>query len=119
MYNNRQNFDYLKLGKKIKEARKKKKYTQEILADKTGLSPKYISAVERGIKHVSFPTLIDIANCLEMDSTELTYPWLYKIGVEPYKPFGDQYNRLTPNQKIMLDTTVKDLLTLLSSVNEI
>ena len=38
------------IGKKIKLARSKTNYTQEALAEKTSLSPRYISQLERGEK---------------------------------------------------------------------
>ena len=37
------------IGKKIKLARSKTNYTQETLAEKLSLSPRYISQLERGI----------------------------------------------------------------------
>ena len=48
------------IGKKIKLARSKTKYTQEDLAEKTLLSPRYISQLERGIAFGSASTIVGL-----------------------------------------------------------
>jgi len=57
---------YKDLGKKIREIRKKKKFTQEELAWKTGVSPNFIGLIERGQKSPSLETLIKIGEVLEV-----------------------------------------------------
>ena len=52
------------LGMRIQEKRIEKKWTQEKLADSVGLSPVYISSIERGIKLPSLSTAVNIANAL-------------------------------------------------------
>jgi transcriptional regulator with XRE-family HTH domain len=58
--------NYKKMGKRIKSARKKKKFTQERLAEITGLSNNYISNIERGSSIPSIDTLIKICNSLNV-----------------------------------------------------
>ncbi len=53
------------ISKKLKEYRKKNKYTQEELAEKIGITDKHYSKLERGIflpKADTFLKLIDILN---------------------------------------------------------
>ena len=57
-----------KIGKKIKLARTKTKYTQEALAEKTALSPRYISQLERGISFGSATTIVNLCNALNISS---------------------------------------------------
>ena len=52
------------IGKRIKEYREKCGLTQEMLAEKTDLTPNYISAVERGISFPRFEKLIAIINAI-------------------------------------------------------
>ena len=52
------------LGMRIQEKRIEKKWTQEKLADSVGLSPVYISSIERGIKLPSLSTAVNIVNAL-------------------------------------------------------
>lgn len=53
-----------KIGKRLQEIRRSRKLTQEALAEMIGLSPNYISAVERGINQLSYGKLVDALNCL-------------------------------------------------------
>ena len=50
------------IGKKIKLARARNNYTQEVLAEKLQLSTRYISQLERGISFGSATTLVNLCN---------------------------------------------------------
>lgn len=56
------------IGKKIKLARTKAEYTQEQLAEKLSLSPRYISQLERGIAFGSATTIINVCKVLHINS---------------------------------------------------
>ncbi len=56
------------IGKKIKLARAKAEYTQEELAEKLSLSPRYISQLERGIAFGSASTIINVCKALNINS---------------------------------------------------
>ncbi len=56
------------IGKKIKLARAKAEYTQEQLAEKLSLSPRYISQLERGIAFGSATTIINVCKALNINS---------------------------------------------------
>lgn len=64
--------DYEKIGKAIKKKREEKGYTQEKLAELTGLSVAHISNVKNAHTKVSLATLILIANELDSSLDELT-----------------------------------------------
>lgn len=59
-------FNYGTIGKRVKELRKKKKLSQEFLAELTELSATYISLIESGTKCMSLETLIRVANALNV-----------------------------------------------------
>ena len=59
------------IGKKIKLARTNTNYTQETLAEKTSLSPRYISQLERGIAFGSASTIVSLCNALNISSNFL------------------------------------------------
>ena len=61
------NIDYSMIGKRIKDARKEKGYTQEVLSEKLEVSIGYISQVERGITKISLELLGAISEILEKD----------------------------------------------------
>lgn len=56
------------IGKKIKLARSKTKYTQEKLAEKLSLSTRYISQLERGIAFGSATTIVNLCKALNISS---------------------------------------------------
>lgn len=56
------------IGKKIKLARAKAEFTQEQLAEKLSLSPRYISQLERGIAFGSATTIINVCKALNINS---------------------------------------------------
>lgn len=63
------------LGKKIKELRKTKGYTQETLAHECGIDRSYVGAIERGERNVGILTLSKIAERLSVELTDLLTDW--------------------------------------------
>ncbi len=60
------------VGKRIKIVRQQNGLTQDQLAEHVGLSPKYISGIERGVENPTMDILLRVAKAL---------------GVEPYDLF--------------------------------
>ncbi len=59
------------MGQRMTLARKKAGYTQEKLADATGLSIKMISAAENGHKAMRPENIVKICNCLSVSTDYL------------------------------------------------
>ena len=59
------------LGRRIKALRKQAALTQEGLAERTGLNPKFISGIERGRENPTLDTLIRLATELGVQLVEL------------------------------------------------
>lgn len=59
------------LGQRIKALRKRAGLTQEALAERAGLNPKYISGIERGNENPTLDTLIRLAKELRVPLVEL------------------------------------------------
>lgn len=66
--NNNEKYLRKSIGKKIKLARSKSKYTQEKLAEKLSLSTRYISQLERGIAFGSATTIVNLCKALNISS---------------------------------------------------
>lgn len=60
--------NYYTIGQRVKEARKKKRFSQADLADLIDKSTSYISYMETGVKCMSLETLVDIANVLDVSA---------------------------------------------------
>ena len=65
--------NYELLGRKIREQRKKKKYTLEQLAEKLDVSTTFIGQIERAKGIPSLETLVKIANVLEISTDSLLF----------------------------------------------
>jgi transcriptional regulator with XRE-family HTH domain len=64
------------MARNLRRARHDKKLTQEELADRAGLSMRYVGAIERGDVSASVTVLGQIAEALEIEPGEL----LKKVG---------------------------------------
>ncbi len=64
------------MARNLRRARHDKKLTQEELADRAGLSMRYVGAIERGDVSASVTVLGQIADALEIEPGEL----LNKVG---------------------------------------
>ncbi|WP_349655027.1 helix-turn-helix transcriptional regulator [Paenibacillus sp. G2S3] len=62
------------MGRRVRAFRKLKGYTQQELADLTGISLAVLGAVERGNRHLEDQILDKIANVLEVTTEELVNP---------------------------------------------
>ena len=58
-------------GLRIRSLRKKKKLSQEGLAEKAELHPTYIGGVERGERNPSLESILKIASALEVSPSQL------------------------------------------------
>ena len=68
-----QELDYSMIGKRIREARKEKGWSQEILAGKCGISLSFMGHIERGTRNMSLDTFASICNVLKVDAEELLW----------------------------------------------
>ena len=102
------------IGKKIKLARTKASYTQEQLAEKLSLSPRYISQLERGIAFGSATTIINLCKTLNIDSD-----FLFNDLIQNEKPllleiednkFLENYMKLNTYNKAIIKSLASDLV---------
>ena len=70
--------DYISIGKRIREARVNRGLNQTKLAERSGIEPSNISHIERAATKLSLPTLISIANALELSLDEIVCDSLIK-----------------------------------------
>jgi len=59
-------------GRNLRAERSRRGWTQAELADKAGISPTYISRLERGEQSVSLPAAMSLAETLDVKLAELT-----------------------------------------------
>jgi transcriptional regulator with XRE-family HTH domain len=61
----------IKFGKKVREERKKKGFSQEQLAEKASVHRTYIGMIERGEKNITLLNIEKIANALDLEFVDL------------------------------------------------
>jgi len=101
---NSRNFKSETLGNNIKEIRKKTNYTQDEFSEKLGITPQFLSSVERGISGISLTTAIkicQIANC----SPLALFKNIIKIS-----SLEDKYELLSDKDKQVIEKLIDYLL---------
>ncbi len=63
--------DMISLGKRLRAIRKKRKWTIEVLSEKSKISAVYISQIETGTRVGSLETLITLCNALEVSIEDI------------------------------------------------
>lgn len=104
------------IGKKIKLARSKTNYTQEALAEKISLSPRYISQLERGIAFGSASTIVGLCKALNI-SSDFLFSDLIRSDSSDYinmidNKFLENYSQLNEYNKKIINKLANDLIKL-------
>ena len=81
--------DYISIGSRIKQLRIDKGWTQAKLAEESGIEPSNISHIERAATELSLPTMVNIANALEVTLDEIAYGTLVKSSHVTVKIIND------------------------------
>ena len=58
-------------GKRVRDLRQKRKWTQEMLAEKSGLSTVYVSDIECGKRNVGLDNVMKLARAFRIEPTKL------------------------------------------------
>lgn len=81
--------NYKAIGLRVKAIRGKKKMSQELLAERAGLSITHTSHIETGNTKVSLPALVKIANALHVSLDDLVCDSIVKSRVIFEKEIAD------------------------------
>lgn len=92
--------DKVALGRKIREARIKKGYTQQTLSEKADIGEMYLSEIERGIKMPSMNLFIKLITALDISAD-----YVLRDEVPTGKEFV--YDEITQNWKDLLRGSAK------------
>ncbi len=99
--------DYIIIGNRIREYRKSMNWTQAKLAEKSNVEPSNISHIERAATKVSLPTLINIANALNVTLDELVYSNLVKSSHVSVGLIDDIISDCSPDELKALAEVIK------------
>lgn len=99
--------NYEIIGSRIREIRKSKKMTQEKLAELSGVEPSNISHIERAATKLSLPTLVSIANALDVTLDEIVYDNLNRSSHVSVKLIDDLLADCSPEELKALAEVIK------------
>ena len=97
------------LGEIFKEYRVKNKLTQEKIAEKLGISVKYISRIENGTGGVKVETLVNYMNILGISPNVIFEKLIVNEDLKPQLELSRKASKLSDN-KINFVISVIDLL---------
>ena len=109
------NIDYVSIGNRIKELRTAKGWTQAKLAEKSGVEPSNISHIERAATKLSLPTMVNIANALDVTLDEIVYGSLVKSTHVSVKMINDILSDCTAEEIKSLSEVLKTTKNILRS----
>ncbi|MCI6430681.1 MAG: helix-turn-helix domain-containing protein [Lachnospiraceae bacterium] len=92
----------IRTGKRIKKWRLRRQYTREYLAERAGISPKFLYEIESGKKGCSSYVLYMIAHSLDISVSKLA-----RDEGEPVKGEENFYQRIEGEQKEKVDSILK------------
>lgn len=87
------------LGQKLRDVRKEKGCTQQMLADRAGIGTVYLSEIERGIKFPSINSFIRIIEALDISADYILRDELTSGKEYIYDALTDKLKDLTPKQR--------------------
>lgn len=96
----------LALGKRIRESRLKKGYTQQLLAEQAQIGEVYLGEIERGMKMPSLNSFIKLIEALGISADYVLRDELSSGGEYIYDEITEKLRNLTPNQR----KTASDIL---------
>lgn len=65
--------DYGEMGARIRQVRKAKNWSQDVLAKKCGISMSFLGHIERGTRIMSLETFVSICSALHVGADELLW----------------------------------------------
>lgn len=105
------------LGEIFKEYRLKNNLTQERIAEKLGISEKYISRIENGSGGVKVETLINYMNILGISPNVIFNKLIINESIKPQITLSEKIKNLSPRQ-IDFISSVIDLIQVLDDTNK-
>lgn len=91
--------DAASLGRRIREARRQKGYTQHALAEKADIGEVYLSEIERGLKMPSMNIFIKIVSALEVSADYVLRDELSSAKEYVFDEITEKLSSLTPKQR--------------------
>lgn len=87
------------LGRRIRESRLKKGFTQQLLAEQAQIGEMYLGEIERGMKMPSLNSFIKLIEALGISADYVLRDELSSGGEYIYDEIAEKMRNLTPSQR--------------------
>ena len=102
--------DYKSIGRRIRNYRKRRGYTQEQLGLSINTSGAYISNIERGVKKPSLDNLASIAEILDVTVNDIIHPMHDELA---QRKIDDLLTHCSPLERARLEANLHEIITIL------
>jgi transcriptional regulator with XRE-family HTH domain len=90
------------LGRRIKAVRAEAGFTQEVLAERAGLSTDHISHIETANTKLSLPAIVAIANALGVGVDKLLSDSIYQSKAHLTDEVAELFSNATPDESYIM-----------------
>ena len=98
-------------GKILKDFRVKNGFTQEVMAEKLGISLKYISRIENGYSGIKIRTLINYMNILGITPNTIFKELMTNENIQKQINISEKLNQLSEEKLNFVDNMIDLLMT--------
>lgn len=98
--------DLNEIGSRIKAERRRRRLSQEKLAELINVSPHYIYEIERGLKAMSLETLVNLSAALDISTDYL----LFGDRQTGFESLSDMLSGLEESHRVKVESAFKVLL---------
>ena len=99
--------DYYAIGQRVRKFRKARGISQEMLAEKVGISNTHMSHIETGNTKLSFPVFVALAEALEIRTDELIYDESPAVRSDAVDHIAMLLENCTVQQALIIEDIVK------------
>ncbi|MBQ8689633.1 MAG: helix-turn-helix transcriptional regulator [Clostridia bacterium] len=98
------------IGKRVQEYRKKKKLTQEELAEILEISTNHLSALERGMYNIKLDLLVQIINALDCSADDIFCDVINNGYKARASRLSDKIEALSPEEQAKIFDVVETMV---------
>lgn len=97
-------------GQRVRQYRELRGYTQESFSEIIGLTPNYLSGIERGISFPRYDKLVTIMNALDVSADELFQDVLNNAYKAKAALLSDEISALPPREQRRIFSVVDAMI---------
>lgn len=102
-------YDFTAIGQAIKEARLKRGWTREQLAQEVDLAPRYIMSIENKGQHPSFQVFVELMTLFNISVDQFLFPAIENEKSTRRRQLDAELDELDEKDYIVMSATVKGL----------